>query len=100
VNECRVLISESGFCSVLACSGVSSQNSNPKINRIMGCCCDRPWHVSLGGLWEDLGAWGRKGIECAKLTELFCGSLEDNVESSTDDGDLPCEVPEGCLRVT
>lgn len=71
-----------------------------KINRIMGCCCDRPWHVSLGGLWEDLGAWGRKGIECAKLTELFCGSLEDNVESSRDDGDLPCEVPEGCLRVT
>ena len=30
---------------------------------------------------------------------MFCGSLEDrNVESSTEDGGLACEVSEGSLK--
>jgi hypothetical protein len=29
---------------------------------------------------------------------MFCRSLEDNVENSTDDGGLACEISEGRLK--
>lgn len=52
----------------------------------------------MGGFW-NLGQ-EKACIEYTKLDELFCGSLEDNAESSSDDGGLPCDIPEGRLRVT
>lgn len=39
-----------------------------------------------------------KAIECSKLGELFCGSLEDKIERNADDGGLAYEVPERSLR--
>jgi hypothetical protein len=29
---------------------------------------------------------------------LLCGSLEDNVDNSTEDGGMACEIPEGRLK--
>lgn len=40
-----------------------------------------------------------KAIECLKLGELLCGSLENNnVESSANDRILACKVSEGSFR--
>ena len=45
--------------------------------------------------WEDcrrtLELWAIKTIECSKLGELFCGSLEDkNTERNAEADDLAC----------
>lgn len=42
--------------------------------RIVGYC-DSGHQVVLGRIVE--GLWKRKVIECSKLGELFCGSLEE-----------------------
>lgn len=47
----------------------------------------------LGGFLE---LWTRKAIECSKLGELFCGSLEDEkVERNVHDRGLACDVSRG-----
>lgn len=43
--------------------------------RIVGYVCDRSDHVIFDRIVEE--HWTRKGFECSKLSELFCGGLED-----------------------
>lgn len=50
---------------------------------------------------RTLDLWSRKGIECPKLGELFCGSLKDkSVARNTEKGGLACGVSEVSLRMT
>ena len=51
-----------------------------------------------GGLWKDFGTLGQKIHSVLRALLKLCRSLEDNVESSAEDGGLACEISEGRLK--